>query len=67
MGVGSEVWGAVCAGRRGIGVELKPSYFRQAVKNMALAAPGSAYKTDQPSLALDDSSDEAWPDLFDVA
>jgi len=35
MGIGSEVWGAVRAGRRGIGVELKPSYFRQAVKNLA--------------------------------
>lgn len=34
MGVGSEVFGAVINGRRGIGVELKPSYFRQAVKNM---------------------------------
>jgi len=37
MGVGSEVYGAVCAGRRGIGAELKPSYFRQAVKNLAAA------------------------------
>lgn len=35
MGVGSEVYGAVINGRRGIGCELKPSYFRQAVKNMA--------------------------------
>ncbi len=35
MGVGSEVYGAVRAGRRGIGVELKPSYYRQAVKNLA--------------------------------
>jgi len=34
MGVGSEVYGAVAAGRRGIGCELKPSYFRQAVKNL---------------------------------
>ncbi len=34
MGVGSEVFGAVELGRKGIGVELKPSYFRQAVKNM---------------------------------
>ena len=33
-GVGSEVYGAVELGRRGIGIELKPSYFRQAVKNM---------------------------------
>jgi DNA modification methylase len=34
MGVGSEVYAAVKAGRRGIGIELKPSYFRQAVKNL---------------------------------
>ena len=33
-GVGSEVYGAVRAGRKGIGIELKPSYFRQAVRNM---------------------------------
>jgi DNA modification methylase len=38
MGVGSEVYGAVKAGRRGIGVELKPSYWRQAVKNLEHAA-----------------------------
>jgi len=37
MGVGSEVFAAVQNGRRGIGVELKPSYYRQAVKNMAEA------------------------------
>lgn len=34
MGVGSEVYEAVRSGRFGIGVELKPSYYRQAVKNM---------------------------------
>ena len=34
MGVGSEVYSAVRAGRRGMGVELKPSYYRQAVKNL---------------------------------
>ena len=34
MGVGSEVYGAVVNGRRGIGIELKPSYYRQAVRNM---------------------------------
>jgi hypothetical protein len=34
MGVGSEVYGAVANGRRGIGIELKPSYYRQAVKNL---------------------------------
>ena len=34
MGVGSEVYGAVRAGRKGIGIELKPSYYRQAVLNI---------------------------------
>jgi hypothetical protein len=38
MGVGSEVYGAVLNNRRGIGIELKPSYFKQAVKNMAHAS-----------------------------
>jgi DNA modification methylase len=33
-GVGSEGVGALRAGRRFIGVELKPSYYRQAVKNL---------------------------------
>lgn len=53
MGVGSEVYSAVRAGRLGIGIELKPSYFKQAVKNVqavdtvvisdqvALFAPGA--------------------------
>jgi len=34
MGVGSEVYSAVRAGRRGIGIELKTSYFNQAIKNL---------------------------------
>jgi DNA modification methylase len=38
MGIGSEVYGAIVNGRRGIGIELKPSYYRQAVKNCAAAA-----------------------------
>lgn len=33
-GVGSEVYGAVQLGRRGLGIELKPSYFKQAVYNL---------------------------------
>jgi len=40
MGVGSEVYSPVLLGRRGIGVELKASYYRQAVKNVELAAMG---------------------------
>ena len=35
LGIGSEVYCAVKMGRRGIGIELKPSYFRQAAKNIA--------------------------------
>lgn len=51
MGVGSEVYGAVKAGRRGIGVELKPSYWRQAVKNLEHAASIAAgFETKQVSL-----------------
>jgi DNA modification methylase len=34
MGVGSEVYGCVKNGRRGLGVELKPAYYRQAIKNL---------------------------------
>lgn len=37
MGVGSEVYGAVLNGRRGMGAELKPTYYRQAIKNLAEA------------------------------
>jgi DNA modification methylase len=50
MGVGSEVYAAVRAGRLGVGVELKPSYYRQAVKNLA-AALAERPATEQPTLA----------------
>jgi hypothetical protein len=36
-GVGSEVYGAVLNGRKGVGIELKSSYFRQAQKNLSEA------------------------------
>jgi len=42
MGVGSEVYGAVVNGRKAVGIELKPSYFRQAVKNVENAASAVA-------------------------
>lgn len=35
LGIGSEVYCAVNMGRKGIGFELKPSYYVQAVKNIA--------------------------------
>jgi DNA modification methylase len=34
MGVGSEVYGSVINGRRGIGIELKATYYRQAIKHL---------------------------------
>jgi hypothetical protein len=49
MGVGSECYGAVMNGRRAIGIELKPSYYAQAVKNLAECRPaqdqGSLFET----------------------
>jgi DNA methylase len=37
LGIGSEVYCAVEMGRKGIGIELKPSYFAQARKNIEKA------------------------------
>ncbi len=48
MGIGSEVYGAVVNRRKGIGVELKETYYRQAVKNAAEAVHGQ--QVDQPTL-----------------
>ena len=47
MGVGSEAYCSVILGRRAIGFELKPSYYRQAVKNVAEAGN---IKPEQPNL-----------------
>jgi DNA modification methylase len=49
LGVGSEAFGAVRLGRKAIGAELKASYYRQAVKNLALAK-ASGESPDVPSL-----------------
>lgn len=42
MGVGSEVFGAVINHRKGIGIELKPSYYKQACRNLEAAAIDAA-------------------------
>lgn len=52
-GVGSEVYGAVQLDRKGLGCELKPSYFAQSVKNLAECVPRSLRKPEQKTL-LDD-------------
>lgn len=56
MGVGSEVYGAIMQGRLGIGIELKPSYYRQAVKNVELAALGRKDYEENASLLFDDEA-----------
>ena len=62
MGVGSEVYAAVCMGRRGVGMELKPSYYRQAVKNVDIAASGRRCNTETAELLFDDEQAQAMDD-----
>jgi DNA modification methylase len=50
MGVGSEVYSPVSMGRKAIGVELKDSYFKQALINMSHAKDRFKNMEDQPSL-----------------
>ncbi len=44
MGVGSEVYAALRNGRKAIGVELKPSYYRQSLKNIEFAESDSKHE-----------------------
>lgn len=53
MGVGSEVYGAVINGRRGVGIELKEAYFNQAVLNLKDAASGDSSKELETRSMLD--------------
>jgi DNA modification methylase len=57
MGVGSEVYGAVKNGRRGIGAELKTSYYRQAVKNVESALSGEPPPRAQVEMYAEDTED----------
>jgi DNA modification methylase len=40
MGVGSEVYGALSLSRRAVGMELKATYYRQAVQNIRILGKG---------------------------
>ena len=51
MGVGSEVYQPVRMGRRGIGIELKASYYAQALRNLELVDQPEA--RDQTAIAFD--------------
>lgn len=55
MGVGSEVYVAVQNGRRGIGAELKPTYYKQAIKNLDSVIDHVA---EEPSLFPAENSDD---------
>lgn len=52
MGVGSEVFGALVNGRRGLGIELKESYYRQAVLNVAEAFMTTRRHIEQGAFSL---------------
>lgn len=56
MGVGSEVYTSVIKGRKGIGAELKSSYFRQAVKNLEAAEAGYRFDKVNEELMLEDET-----------
>ena len=60
MGVGSEVYGAVANKRRGIGIELKPSYYKQAIKN--LASVGIVHQQTVDMFAGENMVEEAFDD-----
>src|SRR5437870_4522797 len=79
MGVGSEIYEAVGSDRKGIGIELKSSYYRQASKNIAQAVSDKHSQNaqrefefnDQPESLeyFDDESldEEAEEELMEVA
>lgn len=59
MGVGSEVYVPVLLNRLGVGVELKPSYYRQAVKNVTAAAEGRRFDRENDELQLESHDEES--------
>lgn len=58
MGVGSEVYGAVINHRKGIGAELKTSYYRQSLKNMEIALKDNSYQSEQRMLDFNGGENE---------
>ncbi len=54
MGVGSEVYSPILMGRKGMGAELKESYYRQAVKNVHAAVEGYRFDRRNEEFIFDD-------------
>jgi DNA modification methylase len=65
MGVGSEVYGALVNGRRGVGIELKPSYFTQAQRNIAhcLKHGRIGAETDQEEIFVEKEENQPTPQI----
>lgn len=59
MGVGSEVYGAVALGRKGVGIELKETYYRQAVKNVKEAVSVRDNGTEEQAVLFWGANDDA--------
>lgn len=57
MGVGSECYIPVLLGRRAIGAELKPSYYRQAIKNVRYAEAGARVNAPTEDLFADNETE----------
>lgn len=58
MGVGSEVYGAVINGRKGVGIELKETYYNQAVKNLKSAPDYKAEDESDLFVTLKEETEE---------
>lgn len=62
MGVGSEVYAAIINGRKGVGVELKPSYYRQSLANVQNATEHHEQQDDLAIMSEDEAElpEEDW-------
>lgn len=56
MGVGSEVYSPVSMGRKAIGIELKDSYYKQAIRN--LATVGSRFVGEREAQLFDEQVED---------
>ena len=53
-GIGSVPYTAVKMGRRGIGIELKESYYKQAVNNLEIAVKGNVMECPVGQMSIED-------------
>ena len=65
MGVGSEPYMALRMGRKAVGIELKESYYRQAVKNIKAAL--AVAQTEEATLEFEDDAEPEADAEFDMA